>query len=144
MKHLRAPGWAAFLALPLLLRAAPMRSVAEFQAQAAPYHSEIRVPPFEATPVQVREATAAAMAAGDAAIDRLVRQDPAASTFDSTFVALDAIRSDVELLKGDARRGGRGREEAAGLGDRHRLPGGHLRGAQGVRGPSAGAFGRGQ
>jgi|SRR5208283_5446475 len=100
MKHLRAPGWAAFLALPLLLRAAPMRSVAEFQAQAAPYHSEIRVPPFEATPVQVREATAAAMAAGDAAIDRLVRQDPAASTFDSTFVALDAIRSDVELVSG--------------------------------------------
>jgi len=75
-----------------------MRTVAEFQALAAPYHSEIRVPPFETTPAQIRDAATAAMAAGDAAIDRLVRQDPASATFESTFGALDALRSDAQLV----------------------------------------------
>ncbi len=75
-----------------------MRTVAEFQALAAPYHSEIRVPPFETTPEQVRDAAAAAIAAGDAAIDRLARQDPAAATFESTFGAIDAINADATLV----------------------------------------------
>jgi thimet oligopeptidase len=80
------------------LRASPLRTIAEFQALAAPFGSEIRVPPFETTPEQVRDAAAAAIAAGDTAIDRLARQDPATATFESTFVAMDAIDGDATLV----------------------------------------------
>ncbi len=97
MKNLCSPAWAFLLAIPQFVHAAPLRTLAEFQALAAPYHSEIRVPPFEPTPDQIRESATAAMAAGDAAIDRLARQDPAAATFESTFGALDALKSDAEL-----------------------------------------------
>jgi thimet oligopeptidase len=100
MRIPRAPACAAFLALPLALGAAPMRTLAEFQALAAPYHSEIRVPPFETTADGVRAAASAAIAAGDAAYDRLARQDPAAATFESTFGALDAIQGDSGLVEG--------------------------------------------
>jgi len=97
MKNLCSPAWAFLLAIPQLVHAAPLRTLAEFQALATPYHSEIRVPPFETTPDQIRESATAAMAAGDAAIDRLARQDPAAATFESTFGALDALKSDADL-----------------------------------------------
>ena len=46
----------ACLLLPLvtsLAGAAPLRTVAEFQALAAPFHSEIVLPTFETTPAQV-------------------------------------------------------------------------------------------
>lgn len=98
MKILRglAPGLG--LALPLILQGAPLRTVAEFQALATPFRAEIRVPPFETTPEAIRAAAAAGIAAGDAAIDRLVRQNPAAATFESTFGALDQLQSDADLV----------------------------------------------
>ncbi|HXQ82136.1 MAG TPA: M3 family metallopeptidase [Opitutaceae bacterium] len=99
MRTLRSPGWAALAALPLVLHAAPLRTLAEFQALAAPFNSEIRVPPFEASPEQIRDAAVAAMAAGDAAIDRLARQDPAAATFESMFGALDGVEADANLVE---------------------------------------------
>ncbi len=99
MRNLRAPGWAVLIALPLVLRAAPLRTVADFQALAAPFKSEIRVPPFETTPDQIKASAAAAMAAGDAAIDRIARQDLAAATFESTFVALDALEADAGMVE---------------------------------------------
>jgi len=85
-------------ALPLLLRGAPLRTYDEFQALAAPFKSEVRVPAFETTPAQIRDAATAAMAAGDAAIDRVARQDPAAATFESTFGALDTLEADAGLV----------------------------------------------
>ncbi len=97
MKKALAWLWLPCLALPLHVRAAPLRTVAEFQAEAAPFHSEIRVPPFETTPEQIRAAAAAAMAAGDAAIDRIVRGNPATATFESTFGALDNLEGEVGL-----------------------------------------------
>jgi thimet oligopeptidase len=100
MRTLRAAGSAVLLALPFVLRAAPLRTVADFQALAAPFHSEIRVPPFEKTPGEIRAAAAAAMAAGDAAIDRIAKQDPAAATFESTFGALDSLEADAGLVEG--------------------------------------------
>jgi thimet oligopeptidase len=99
MRNLRALRWAILAAIPLILRSAPLRTVAEFQALAIPFKSEIRVPPFETAPDQIRAAATAAMAAGDAAIDRLARQDPAAATFESTFGALDSIESDAALVE---------------------------------------------
>ena len=99
MSNLRAPAWAILAALPLVLRAAPLRTVAQFQAQAVPFKSEIRVPPFETTPDQVRDTATAAMAAGDAAIDRLAKQDPAAATFESTFGALDGLEAEAGLVE---------------------------------------------
>ena len=99
MRNLRAPGLALLAAIPLVLRAAPLRTVAEFQALAVPFKSEIRVPPFETTPDQIRDSATAAMAAGDAAIDRIAKQDLAASTFESTFGALDALEADAGLVE---------------------------------------------
>ena len=98
MQYFRASAWAFFLALPLLAGAAPLRTVAEFQAGTAPFHSEIRVPPFETTPEAVRASAAAAIAAGNAAIDAIARQDPAKATFESTFGALDAFGAEADLV----------------------------------------------
>lgn len=99
MRSLRTPGLAVLAMLPLALSGAPLRTVAEFQALAAPFKSEIRAPRFETTPGQIRDAAAAAIAAGDEAIDRLARQDPAAATFESTFGALDALEADAGLAE---------------------------------------------
>jgi len=95
----RASGW-ALLILPVALRADGLRTVADFQALAVPYKSEIRAPSFETTPDQIRADATAAMAAGDAAIDRIARQDPASATFESTFGALDSFGSDAGLAQG--------------------------------------------
>ncbi len=97
MKNSRAL-WPLCFALPLALSAAPLRTVAEFQELAAPFHSEIEVPPFETTPDQIRAAATAGIAAGDAAIDRIARQNPAAATFASTFGALDDLESEAALV----------------------------------------------
>ncbi len=100
MSPLRFPACVILSALPLILNAAPLRTVAEFQALAVPFKSEIRVPPFETTPQQIRDAATAAMAAGDAAIDRIAHQDPATATFESTFGAVDAFEADAGLVEG--------------------------------------------
>ncbi len=93
----RASGW-ALLILPVALRADGLRTMADFQALAVPYKSEIRAPSFETTPDQIRADATAAMAAGDAAIDRIARQDPASATFESTFGALDEAASENTLV----------------------------------------------
>ncbi len=87
----------ALLAIPLALQAEPLRTVAEFQALAAPFHSEIRVPPFESTTQQIADDATAAIAAGEEAVDRIAKQDPAAATFESTFGAFDTEYADFAL-----------------------------------------------
>ena len=90
----------ALLALaPAALGAAPLRTVAEFQAGAAPFKSEIRAIPFETTPEQIKASADAAIAAGDQAIDKLAKQDLSKATFESTFVALDTIGAESGLVE---------------------------------------------
>lgn len=84
---------------PAMLGAAPLRTVADLQAEAAPFKSEIRDIPFETTPEQIVASANAAMAAGDKAINELARQDPSKATFESTFVALDTIGADSGLVE---------------------------------------------
>jgi thimet oligopeptidase len=84
--------------LPLSLVAAPLKSLQEFQQKAAANHAEIRVPQFETTADQITAAAKTAIASGDAALDRIAKQDPKQATFDSTFVALDNAASDVGLV----------------------------------------------
>jgi thimet oligopeptidase len=86
------------LLLPLGLVAAPLKSLQEFQQKAAANHAEIRVPQFETTADQIAAAGKAAIVSGDAALDRIAKQDPKQATFDSTFVALDNATSDVGLV----------------------------------------------
>jgi Zn-dependent oligopeptidase len=97
MKRLTFILLGALAPVPLALQAQPLRTVAEFQALTAPFHSEIRVPPFEATAPQIAADAAAAIAAGQAALDRIAQQDPSAATFESTFGALDAENADFAL-----------------------------------------------
>jgi Zn-dependent oligopeptidase len=88
MPSLRA-GCLLLSALPCLLVADPLRTVAEFQAETVPFHSVVTPPPFERTPAEIKATTAAAIADANAAIDAIVHQDPAKATFASTFGALD-------------------------------------------------------
>lgn len=88
------------LALPTAAFAAQLESLESIQHQAAAFHAEIRVPTFETSPDQIAANTKAAIASGDAALDQLARQDPKTATFDSTFVALDDLTSDVGLVAG--------------------------------------------
>ncbi|HVU34997.1 MAG TPA: M3 family metallopeptidase [Opitutaceae bacterium] len=85
-------------ALPAAVFAAPLPTLESVQATAAKYHAEIRVPAFETTPDQIAASQKAAIAMGDAALDRIARQDPAKATFASTFVALDNATADVALV----------------------------------------------
>jgi thimet oligopeptidase len=87
------------LAAPFALNADTLRTLADFQATAVPFHSEIRVPPFEDTADTVTAAAERAIAVGDATIDALVKQDPAAATFESTFGALDSEEADFTLVQ---------------------------------------------
>jgi Zn-dependent oligopeptidase len=89
MLTLRASGLLFLALLPGALVADPLRTVAEFQAETAPFHSVITPPPFERTAAEVKATAAAAIAEANAAIDVIVHQDPARATFESTFGALD-------------------------------------------------------
>jgi len=93
----------ACLLLPLvtsLAGAAPLRTVAEFQALAAPFHSEIVLPTFETTPAQVTAAVDSGIARFNAEIDAIIKQDPAQATFESTFGALDSMNGEAGYLGG--------------------------------------------
>lgn len=83
---------------PAAVLAAPLVSLESIQQKAAAFHAEIRVPQFETTPEQVAAASKSAIAMGDAALDRIAKQDPRRATFDSTFVAFDDATSDVGLV----------------------------------------------
>ncbi len=85
-------------ALPLTITAAPLETLASVQQEAAKFHAEIRVPDFETTPEQIAASTKAAIAAGDAALDRIAQQDPKTATFENTFVALDDAGADAVLV----------------------------------------------
>ena len=88
------------LALPLALLAAPLKTLEEFQKSAAAFHSEIRVPVFPVTLQQILADEQAAIAAGNAALDRIARQDPKQATFESTFGALDTLNYEANLVAG--------------------------------------------
>src|SRR6266700_3116492 len=87
-------------ALPFALSAAPLKTLEEFQKTALPFHSEIRVPVFPTTPQQIETDKQSAIAAGNAALDRIAHQDAAKATFESTFGALDQMGYDANLAAG--------------------------------------------
>lgn len=99
MKYSRWAALGAALASPLLLPAETLRTVAEFQAAAAPFHCEIRVPPFENTVQEIEASTNEAIASGEAEIDAIAKQDPATATFESSFGALDTEDGDFTLAQ---------------------------------------------
>lgn len=89
-----------FFVFSSALVAASAKTLAEFQQSAAGFHSEIRVPAFPATLNQIAADKQAAIAAGNVALDRIARQDPAHADFESTFGALDQLNCDVNLATG--------------------------------------------
>src|ERR1051326_416588 len=81
-----------FLVLaPLFVSAAPLGSVQALQKAAQPYHAEIRVPVFPTTPQQIEQDKKAAIDAGNAALERIAKQDPKQAPYESTFGALDQM-----------------------------------------------------
>lgn len=88
------------LAVSLAQAASSPKPLAEVQKAALPFRSEIRVPVFPITPAQIEADKKAAIIAGNAALDRIARQDPKALTFESTFGALDNLGYDANLVAG--------------------------------------------
>lgn len=84
-------------------RAAPPPSYAEtasldaFQNRAAKYKSVVTLPEFESTPEQVKRSIDAAIAAANAALDRVEALDSGAVTFANTIRALDDIGYEAGL-----------------------------------------------
>jgi Zn-dependent oligopeptidase len=91
---------ALIFVLPLSLVAASLKTLEEFQKSASPFEVEIRVPVFPDTPERIQADKQAAIAAGNNALDRIARQDPAKATFESTFGALDQAGYDANLSAG--------------------------------------------
>ena len=72
-------------------RAADLRKVGEFQAEAAKFNSVLTIPTFETTPEAVTAAADAVLKEADAALDEIGKLLPKAVTFTNTIAALDAI-----------------------------------------------------
>jgi thimet oligopeptidase len=87
MHYLRFLAFTAIV--PVAFAAAPAATIQDIQQQAARFNAEIRVPQFETTPEQIAASTKASIAAGDAALDKIAKQDPKQETFASTILALD-------------------------------------------------------
>jgi Zn-dependent oligopeptidase len=80
------------------LSAAELIPIADVEAQAKE-HKLVLVPPhFESTPAEIHAVTTKVLAEANAGLDQLAKQDPEKATFDSTFVALDAIEARVRSL----------------------------------------------
>ncbi|MEO6569572.1 MAG: M3 family metallopeptidase [Opitutaceae bacterium] len=93
--------WVALIApCHLVLAAAPLKTLEEFQKTAAPFRSEIRVPPLPHSPALIEADKTSAMATGNRALDAIARQDPGRLTFESTFGALDDLVYEAGLSAG--------------------------------------------
>ncbi len=66
-------------------------ALADFQKLAARHHSLLELPVYPVTPDEVKALAEKTMATADAALAKLVAQDPAGLTFASTFGAYDGI-----------------------------------------------------
>jgi thimet oligopeptidase len=98
---IRSLFWLGFVVpCGLMFAAEPLKTLAEFQKTAAPFHSEIRVPTFPTTPALIDADKQSAIAAGNRALDEIARQDPARMTFESTFGALDNLAYEAGLSAG--------------------------------------------
>ncbi len=78
------------VATALALPARP-KTLADFEAAAARFHNVLVLPAFERTPAELEATANQTIAAGNAALDAIARQDPAKVTFASTIGALDDI-----------------------------------------------------
>jgi thimet oligopeptidase len=76
----------------------PANSLAAFQARAAKYNAVVTVPTFETTTSEIAAAAQNAIAAGNAALDRIGQVTPVSATFANTFVALDDLGFQFDLV----------------------------------------------
>lgn len=71
--------------------AAPLRTVADFEAAAARNKAVLAVPKFEHTPTELEASTKAVIAEANRNLDALAAQAPVKATFASTVAALDDV-----------------------------------------------------
>lgn len=86
-----------FVVTPLFAAAASLEAL---QKSAQAFNAEIRVPVFPTTPQQIEQDKKSAIEAGNAALDRIAKQDPKQVTLESTFGALDQMGYEVNLAAG--------------------------------------------
>jgi thimet oligopeptidase len=75
-----------------------MGDLAAFQARAAAYHSIVIVPTFETTTNEIQATLAGVIAGGNTALDQIGKLTPAEATFTNTFVALDDMNYQMDLV----------------------------------------------
>ena len=72
-------------------------ALTEFQKRAAQFHSVVTVPTFETTTNEIAATASAAIAAGNAALDRIGKLGAGQVTFANTIVALDDLNAELGL-----------------------------------------------
>ncbi len=87
--------WLVFSGVLLAVANGAPRPFAEVAAEANAAGFAAHLPDYERTPEAIGATTRSALDAANQAIDQLSRQDLAKTTFDSTFAALDRIKSEV-------------------------------------------------
>jgi len=93
---------AAFVAFALAtfgtLSAAELVPIADVENQAKAHQLIITPPHFENTPAEITGVTTKVLDEANAGLDQIAKQDPDKATFESTFVAIDAIQARVKNL----------------------------------------------
>jgi len=77
--------------LPVLATAAPPKTLADFQQDAARFHAILDLPVFERTPAELDASVNLLIVQGNSALDAIAKQDPGKVTFATTVGALDDI-----------------------------------------------------
>ena len=97
--RLLTPVVALILPAALLGQApAKLASFADFQARAAKANCVLQLPKYPLTPDEVRTSADQAIKAADAALAKLVAQDPAKLTFTRTIADYDAITGEAGII----------------------------------------------
>ncbi len=82
--------------------ASDLGTIRDFQAAAAKANIILSVPDWEQTPKAITDSIKRAIAKANAGLDRIARQDLSGVTFDSTVVALDDLRAEIDLVASQA------------------------------------------
>ena len=97
----RMSKWASSAIAGMLLTipafAGNLETIADFRAAAAKANIVVSFPNWEQTPDAITDSTKRAIAKANAALNKIARQNLSAVTFDSTVVAFDDLRAEVDL-----------------------------------------------
>jgi thimet oligopeptidase len=97
--RLLSPVFALMLPAALLGQTpAKLASWADFQARAAKANCVLELPKYPLTPDEIRAASAGAIKTADAALAKLVAQDPAKLTFARTIADYDSITGEAGII----------------------------------------------